>query len=178
MMLKQSIQIYPHRLSRFLIPIPIGNRSRLKSGQGSQRKSNIILISISVLLTLMIILPRTGFTQERLSVTDKEIVERLTRLEEGQKALNQRIDDVNKRIDDVNKRIDDLQSIMLWGFGILFAMIIALFGYIVWDRKTALSSVVKETKTIIEKFNLLVEALKAYSRKEPKLAEVFRSFGL
>ena len=53
-------------------------------------------------------------------ISDREIIERLTRLEEGQKALNKRIDDVskridgleqslNKRIDDVNKRIDGLE---------------------------------------------------------------------
>ncbi len=55
-------------------------------------------------------------------ISDVEIIERLTRLEEGQKRLddsiktldinlNKRIDDVNKRIDDgnrdLNKRIDD-----------------------------------------------------------------------
>ena len=55
-------------------------------------------------------------------ISDVEIIERLTRLEEGQKKLedsiktldtnlNKRIDDVNKRIDDsnkdLNKRIDD-----------------------------------------------------------------------
>jgi chromosome segregation ATPase len=49
-------------------------------------------------------------------ITDREIVERLTRLEDGQKALNRRIDDVNKRIDDLdnklNKRIDDLRAEM------------------------------------------------------------------
>ena len=60
-------------------------------------------------------------------ITDKEIVERLTRLEEGQKTINKRIDDLdaklNKRIDDlraemnskfdtVNKRIDDLRAEM------------------------------------------------------------------
>ena len=46
-------------------------------------------------------------------ISDREIVERLTRLEEGQKALNKRLDEVewslNKRIDDVNKRIDALE---------------------------------------------------------------------
>ena len=60
-------------------------------------------------------------------ITDKEIVERLTRLEEGQKTISKRIDDLdaklNKRIDDlraemnskfdtVNKRIDDLRAEM------------------------------------------------------------------
>ena len=49
-------------------------------------------------------------------ITDREIVERLTRLEEGQKALNKRFDDLraemNGRFDDVNKRIDDLRAEM------------------------------------------------------------------
>ena len=69
-------------------------------------------------------------------ITDREIVEKLTRLEAGQAAINQRIDDLsnqlnqriddlnnqlnrrindvsnrlNQRIDDVNKRIDDLDK--------------------------------------------------------------------
>jgi len=51
-------------------------------------------------------------------ITDREIIERLTRLEEGQRnleqrmvegfaALGQRIDDTNRRIDDTNRRIED-----------------------------------------------------------------------
>ena len=44
-------------------------------------------------------------------ISDKEIIERLTKIEEGQKALNKRFDDVNRRIDDLDKklsaRIDD-----------------------------------------------------------------------
>ena len=49
-------------------------------------------------------------------ITDREIVERLTRLEEGQKTLNKRFDDLhtemNGRFDDVNRRIDDLRAEM------------------------------------------------------------------
>ena len=53
-------------------------------------------------------------------ITDREIVERLTRLEEGQKALNKRIDDLraemNGRFDDLraemNGRFDDLRAEM------------------------------------------------------------------
>ncbi len=41
-------------------------------------------------------------------ISDREIVERLTRIEEGHKSLNNRFDDVNKRFDDVNKRFDDV----------------------------------------------------------------------
>ncbi|MBI4723261.1 MAG: hypothetical protein HY769_09780 [Candidatus Stahlbacteria bacterium] len=107
---------------------------------------------IPIFLLTAIILSQ-GEQQGR--ITDREIIERLTRLEEGQKALNQRIDDMNTRIDDMNtslgKRIDDLQVTMLWGFGILFTMIIALFGYIVWDRRTTLIPAIKKNGRIERK---------------------------
>jgi hypothetical protein len=58
--------------------------------------------------------------EEAPRITDREIVERLTRLEEGQKALNKRFDDLraemNGRFDDLraemNGRFDDLRAEM------------------------------------------------------------------
>ncbi len=77
------------------------------------------------------------------------------KLEEGFKAVNQRMDDMNKRIDDINrriddtnKRIDDLQTIMLWGFGVLFSGMGILIGLVIWDRRTAISPVVKKAKDL------------------------------
>ena len=40
-------------------------------------------------------------------ITDREIVEKLTRLEEGQKALSQRIDDTNRRLEEGFKALSD-----------------------------------------------------------------------
>ena len=131
------------------------------------------IVGLSVLI-IGILCFRSSFAEDvpgRVSITDKEIIERLTRLEtrleQGQKRLNQ-------RIDDINKRIDDLQATMHWGFGILFAMILGLFGYIVWDRRTALQPVMERTR----KLEKLLDALREYARSEPKLAEILRSFGL
>ena len=68
----------------------------------------------TTILVVILLLFSTGVWAVERSprITDKEIVERLTRLEEGQKTLSKRIDDLdaklNKRIDDTNKRIDDL----------------------------------------------------------------------
>ncbi len=112
-------------------------------------------------------------------ITDREIVERLSRLEAGQVALNKRIDDLsakmeagqaalNKRIDDVNKRIDDLRAemragqaalnkriddlnkridnllyIMLALFGAIITLLVAIFGYIAWDRRTMIRPVLE-----------------------------------
>jgi hypothetical protein len=54
--------------------------------------------------------------EEAPRITDREIVERLTRLEEGQKALNKRFDDLraemNGRFQAMDKRSDDLRAEM------------------------------------------------------------------
>ncbi len=68
------------------------------------------------MIVVILLLSSTGaWAVERAPrITDREIVERLTRLEEGQKALSKRIDGLDtklsKRIDDVNRRIDDLDA--------------------------------------------------------------------
>lgn len=40
------------------------------------------------------------------------------------------IADLRWAIAQVNKRIDDLRSVMLWGFGVLVALFLALLGVI------------------------------------------------
>ena len=55
-----------------------------------------------------------SFTQQ-----DREM---LIRLDEGQKAIN-------NRIDDVNKRIDDLRNLIY----VVLAGIFALIGFVLWD---------------------------------------------
>lgn len=114
--------------------------------------------------------------ENELGIDVREIIQRLTRVEEGIKHLNQRIDDQNQRIDDQNQRIDDmktyidtrmtdlqaatdkrltdlqtstnkqfdavnqrisdLSATMLTMFTALIALMVALFGYIAWDRRT------------------------------------------
>jgi len=62
------------------------------------------------------------------------------RIEDQGKTLSQRIEDQRKtfsqRLDDVNKRLDDQHDTMLAFFGAIIALIVALFGYIAWDRRT------------------------------------------
>ena len=82
-------------------------------------------------------------------ISDREIIERLTRLEEGQKALhsemNQRFESMDKRFEelrgDINSRFSGLQNTMLALFGAIITLIVALFGYIVWDRRTMIKPV-------------------------------------
>ena len=78
-------------------------------------------VIISTGLMAILLIPMVAAAAEKAPrITDREIVERLTRLEEGQKAIGKRIDDLraemNGRIDDLraemNGRIDDLGAEM------------------------------------------------------------------
>jgi chromosome segregation ATPase len=79
---------------------------------------HLALFSMFLLLTLCVT-PRIALAQQKETpVSNREIAERLTRLEEGQKALAQRLEDVNANL---NKRIDDLRAEMNSRFGELRA---------------------------------------------------------
>ncbi len=97
------------------------------------------LLALFMLLIAFSFSREVPFTQE-----DRDRITRLeVKVEEGFKAVNQRMDDINRRIDDTNKRIEELQTLMLWGFGILFSGMGILIGLVMWDRRTAISPVVR-----------------------------------
>ena len=116
-----------------------------------------------------------------LDLSNKEIIVNLAKLVEGQKALNTRIDDLNirmvdlnRRIDDQGKRIDDLRGLNY----VILAGIIALIGFVIWDRRSALSPVIRKTRELEERDDLTLRALKEYALKQPKMAEVLKSLGI
>ena len=162
-----------------------------------------ILIAI-----IMFFLPSVGHAVEVAPrISDREIIERLTRLEEGQKALrgeiNQRFEavdkrleelrsDMNQRFGDMNSRIIGLQNTMLALFGAIITLIVALFGYIVWDRRTMMKplaerldrleyDITRDLELRHEEGSLtsrLVKALTEHARNDPKLTEILRNFSL
>ncbi|MBI3303883.1 MAG: hypothetical protein HYZ72_17595 [Deltaproteobacteria bacterium] len=121
----------------------------------------VVKTLLFALLTAAILASKANAAEYReVTISSKEIVERLARLEEGQKALGQRMDDLNRRMDDLNRRIE-------WGFGVTFAGIFALIGFVIWDRRTALTPAISRTER-------LEAVLKEYAEKSPDLAEALR----
>ena len=106
-----------------------------------------------------------------LTISDREIIERLTRLEEGQKAINKRIDDLKG---DLKGDIQHLRGIMY----VVLGGMIALIGFVIWDRRSALSPVITRTRELEEDRDKTLKVLKEYAQREPKLAEVMKSSGL
>ena len=92
--------------------------------------------------------------------------------------MNKRFDDMNKRIDDMNNRIGDMNNLMLWGFGVIFAGMFALVGFVIWDRRTALSPAIRKNKELEERQERVEKALKEFAIEEPKLAEILKQMRL
>ena len=106
-------------------------------------------------------------------ISDREIIERLTRLDENQKAILQRIDDlekrfearfedlekrfearfesVDKRFEDINRRFEDLGRQLDRMAAIFTALVIAVIGFAYWDRRTIIRKAKEETLAEIRK---------------------------
>ena len=147
-------------------------------------------------------------------ITDREVVEKLAKLEAGQQALqsemragqqalNQRISDLRSEMksgqealrsemksgqEALNKRLDDSNNFML----AIIGLIIGLFGYILWDRRTVVKPVIEQVNRLERKVlddldldhsdgSLLrrqLQALRKYAGKNPEFAEILRGLAL
>jgi DNA repair exonuclease SbcCD ATPase subunit len=121
-------------------------------------------------------------------ITEKEIIERLTRLEEGQKSIlremnkrfediNKRFEDINKRFEDINKRFDNLVSVFIGIVGAFAGIVAITIGFAIWDRRTALAPAIKTARELEEREKKIEEVLREFAKQEPRLANVMRNLG-
>jgi len=102
-------------------------------------------------------------------ITDREIVERLARLEEGQKALSKRIDDLRS---DMNQRFNDLRSEMnsrfdtlQWTLGLFITISLVILGFVLrlqWQmarRQTRVETTLETQKDELAFLKGLIEKL-------------------
>ncbi len=154
-------------------------------------------------------------------ITDREVVEKLAKLEAGQQALNHRISDLRSEMksgqealrsemksgqealrsemksgqEALSKRLDDSHKTMLVLFGSLITLIVALFGYIAWDRRTTVKPMLEQLNRlehgvvdVVDDLDLRnvqgsllarqLKVLREYARINSEFAEVMRGLAL
>ncbi|MBI5184340.1 MAG: hypothetical protein HZA01_01260 [Nitrospinae bacterium] len=126
-------------------------------------------------------LDRMDLKLEKLDKIETQVLEnreRLIRLEarmeEGFKGVDMRFASMDMRFSDMNQRITDMNNLTY----VVLGGIIALIGFVIWDRRTAVAPVARKNRELEEREDLLEKALREYAKKEPKLAEVLRNAGL
>lgn len=108
-------------------------------------------------------------------ITDREIIEGLADLRGDLKRIELGQNNIQKQVDDVRK---DLKDFMLWGFGITFAGMFTLVGFVLWDRRSALSPAVTRLRQLEEHGARVERALQEMAQRDPNVAEALRHVGL
>ncbi len=123
-------------------------------------------IMIIIGTTIGILMPSMLIAVEKAPrISDREIVERLTRLEEGQKNIEKRFDDLrsemNSRFEAVNKRFDTLQ----WMLGLFITITLVILGFVLrmqWQmhrRQTQVETTLEMHKDDLAFLKGLIEKL-------------------
>jgi len=150
-----------------------------------------------VIILLQLVIPGVLLALEPApDITDREVVEKLAKLEVGQQSLNHRISDLRSEMksgrEALSKRLDDSNNTMLVLLGFLVTLIVALFGYIAWDRRTMMKPVLEKIEGIEQdvaqslnlsntdgsKLNRVIDAMRELARTDEQLATILRSFSL
>ena len=116
-------------------------------------------------------------TNQRIDGLEKSVNQRIDGLE---KSVNQKIDglekSVNQRIDDVRDEIRDLKTFILWGFGILFGGMGILIGFVIWDRRTTVAPVARALKEKEGEIEELKKREAEIEKRERNIEEILRDY--
>lgn len=161
----------------------------------------IICTIVILIFSVFIITPvvqADGFTQqdrerlirleERMNGFDKRMdgmEKRLDgRIDGLQNFFNQRFDDVDKKFESMNQSIDSrfesMQNLLIGIMSIFGAMVIALMGMILWDRKTFQTKIkIEAVKEIKNKYiKRIINVLKDLAKHDKRVMEILKQHHL
>jgi hypothetical protein len=108
--------------------------------------------------------------------------ERMVRTELNTEVLQKQIDEL-KVLSSQNK--SEIMNLLLWGFGIVFAGIFTLVGFILWDRRTFIKpfqirvdEVEKKLESGETQNQSMIKALRDLAKTDVKLAEILKTHNL
>ncbi len=139
--------------------------------KSKQLKMNILLAGF-VIITAGIV----KNVSAELSKSDVQEIRIIIR--EELRPIEERISSLDKRIDSLEKRIEDLRAVTLAGFGILFAGMFCMIGFVIWDRRTALKPAINEIEELKKREARLEEVLRKIAYEDPKIASILKSTNL
>ncbi|MFH1859966.1 MAG: hypothetical protein ABH870_02990 [bacterium] len=146
-----------------------------------------------ITVAFIFLLAGSFVAQAQNSQRDEEIIERLIRLEAQMTAMDEKLEarmtatdaKVEIQMTAMNARIDDLRDliyVVLGGIMTLICGLLAMMGYVMYDRRTAITPVVKKTSELEQGFEdervTLRKVLKGYALVEPRFAEVLKTAGM
>ena len=155
---------------------------------------------LTYLLVLPVLAGPAWAVEAAPALTDREIVERLTRLEEGlqgvRDALRQLRADIQHLREDMNRQNQHLREDMdkqfarqfrltLVVLGAFTALVAATIGFALWDRRAmirpferTIRSLEEDLSTNRQRVEALLAALRSLGQRDPEVANVLKRFDL
>ncbi len=118
-----------------------------------------------------------GFTQEDRDRITRIEVTLQTYMQQNDKRLAEMQASGDKRFEQIDKRLEFMQNLMI-GMLVVFGSLCGVFvGLLLWDRKTFKERAKEKALQELERkwrISDWLEALKAYARTQPNLAEILK----
>ncbi len=121
---------------------------------------------------------------QRLDLKDK----RFDQVDKRFEQIDKRFEQVDKRFELIDKRLDDMNATNRMFFGFVMSTLLALFGYVVWDRRTLMKPLEERIFSLEReldvgstegtKVNRLVKTLRELSKRDDEVARVLKHFHL
>lgn len=112
-----------------------------------------------------------GFAQSHTIPSTLQDRDQVMRSESRMETLEAEIDafeaNLDARFDQLNSRIDSL----FWMMGLLATLMILMFGYLIWDRRTALRPAINKADKAENTCNRIVCALHDYARENDQMEQ-------
>lgn len=151
-------------------------------------KKLLIKIVIISSICLFITYP-TQAIEQAPRISDREIIEGLAEIKEGQKFMIENIKNLKEtdknlmvKISEIRKEIKTIESNLSQEIKQLLYIILSgffgLIGFIFWDRHTILAPISKSNKKRKKREKLILKALKKYARHDPKMESILKHYGL
>ncbi len=127
---------------------------------------------------------RFELVDRRFEQIDKRFEQVDKRFEQVDKRISELREDMNNRFselrDDMNKRFEQLFTFLWIITGIFTTLVVAVFGFAWWDRKTVIMRAKQESVEEVERrlFSRLLNALRELAKEDKKLADALRLHGL
>ena len=113
-------------------------------------------------------------TEEKVQSLRNEMNTKFEAIDSKFEAMDSKFEAMNTKFEAMDSKIETLY----WGFGIMIALMLFLFGYIIWDRRTALNPIQNKTMNLEERLNKIEFAYREQAKKDPGFAEILRLTGL
>ena len=125
----------------------------------------------------------------KLEIKVSEIENQIQEIKEEQKLIRQEIKEIRQELNqEIKENRKEIIGTVLTSFGILISLILGLFGFVIWDRRTFMRPI--ERKVIIleqeivnikedkNKMQQIIDAFRELSKTDEKVAYLLKQFNL